>query len=74
MKVEDNVYILTSEIKGETIYLTDDKLGYDYSFDIRSALKAANKVTALLIKDDYEEEIRSKSDWKITPLKITYEW
>lgn len=75
MRVEDNVYILTSEIRGETMYLIDAYDGYDYSFDIRNALKAANKVTASLIKDAYEDELGgAKSDLRIVPLKITYEW
>lgn len=75
MKVEDIVYVLTSEIHGELIFLTYDRSdGYDYSFDIRNAMKAINKATALVIKDDYENDLRRKSDLKITPLKITYEW
>ena len=74
MKVEDNLYILTSEIRGETMYLIDDYDGYDYSFDIRKALKATNKVTASLVKDAYEDELGFKSDLRIVPLKITYEW
>ena len=74
MKVENTLYILTSDIKGETIYLTEDKSGYDYSFDIHDALKAGNKATALVIKDEYEDEVGAQSDLKIVPLKITYEW
>jgi len=75
MKVEDTVFVLASEIHGELIYLTYDRSdGYDYSFNIRCAMKATNKVTALSIKDDYEDDLGRKSDLKIISLKITYEW
>ena len=77
MKVVDKVYILTSPLKDETLYLTvDEKNGfvYDYSFDIRDALKCGTKRAALNVKDDYEADLGVKSDLTIAPLKITYEW
>ena len=77
MKIENTSYVLMKigniEIDEETTYLTsDDK----FTNDIREALKATNRRTALELKHDYEvcNNHSYESDLKVVPLKVTYEW
>ena len=74
MKIENEVYVLTKEVDGKPVYLVDGRYGYDFDDDIRSALKAANKITARYIKEDFEDGIKESSGLSTMPLKITYEW
>lgn len=77
MKIVDKIYVLMKigniEIDEETVYLDPD---YNFTNDIRQALRAGNRRTALEIKHNYEvEENHSyESDLKIVPLNVTYEW
>lgn len=80
MKIENEYYILTKEVKGENVYLTSD---YGFSNDIRDALKTRNEFTALCVRDSFEKEICLKRNYKlgsyisgleVVLLKITYEW
>ena len=77
MKIVDTFYVLIKignvEINEETTYLaSDDK----FTNDVREALKAANRRTALELKHNYEvcNNHSYESDLKIVPLNITYEW
>ena len=77
MKMVDTFYVLiiigNVEINEETTYLaSDDK----FTNDVREALKAANRTTALELKHNYEvcNNHSYESDLKIVPLNITYEW
>lgn len=69
MKIEKEVYILTTEIGGEVLYLTEK---YEFDNDINVALKAKNMLTAHFITSNIFHKY--KFDLKIVPLKITYEW
>jgi hypothetical protein len=69
MKIENEVYVLTHEFYDEILYLTE-KYGFDN--DIRNALKAKNRISAALIRNDLEHRCKFFCD--IIPLKITYEW
>ena len=77
MKIIDTYYVLMKigniEIDEETAYLDSDN---NFTNDIHSALKSANRRTALSVKHDFEtSKNRSyESDLKIVPLKVTYEW
>ena len=77
MKIENNYFILTKKLNDEAVYLT---LDYELSNDIRDALKSEQKITALFVRDDYEDEMKEvygndyKSDLNVLPLKITYEY
>lgn len=77
MKIIDTHYVIMKigniEIDEKTVYLTSD---YEFTNDVRKALKAVNRTTALDVKHYYEEaKNRSyESDLKIVPLKVTYEW
>ena len=75
MKIEEEVYVLTKEVDGKPVYLTDTRhSGHDLDDDIRSALKAVNKITAWYIREEFEDEIKKPSGLSTMPLKITYEW
>lgn len=69
MKIENEVYVLAHEFYDEIEYLSED---YGFDNDIRNALKAKNKITAAMIRNDLEK--RHKIICDIIPLKITYEW
>lgn len=77
MKIENTSYVLMRigdiEIGKETVYLDSD---YNFTNDIREALKAGNRRTALEVKHNYEvgQNHSYESDLKIVPLKITHEW
>ena len=80
MKIENECYVLTKKDNEESVYLTSE---YDFSNDICSALKAANKTTALWIIEDFEYKMCKKFNYtygsyksglEIIPLKRTYEW
>ena len=80
MKIENECYILIKKDNEKSVYLTPE---YDFSNDICSALKAANKTTALLIIEDFKYEMCKKFNYtygsyksglEIIPLKRTYEW
>ena len=77
MKIENTYYVLMKigniEIGDETVYLTSD---YDFTNDIREALKAVNRTTALDVKHDYDctKNHSYESDLKIVPLKVSHEW
>lgn len=77
MKIENKYYVLMKvgniEIDEETAYLDSD---YSFTNDIQTALRAANRRTALEVKHNYEVDKNHsyESDLKIVPLKITYEW
>lgn len=77
MKIENTYYVLMKvgniEIDEETTYLaSDDK----FTNDVREALKATNRRTALELKCDYEvsKNHSHESDLKVVPLKVTHEW
>lgn len=74
MKIENEVYVLTKEVNGESVYLTDGRFGYELDNDIRCALKAVNKITASYIREDFEDETKMPSNLRVMPLKVTYEW
>lgn len=77
MKIENTYYVLMKvgniEIDEETTYLTSD---YKFTNDIREALRAANRRTALEVKHDYDVDKNHsyESDLKIVPMKVTHEW
>lgn len=77
MRIEDIYYVFMKvgniEIGDETVYLNSD---YEFTNDIREALKAVNRTTALDVKRNYEETKNHnyESDLKIVPLKVTHEW
>jgi hypothetical protein len=69
MKIENERYVLKTELNGEAIYLTEN---YKFDHDIAEALKAKNIITAQFIKDNLRH--KHKCDLEIVPIKITYEW
>lgn len=69
MKIENERYVLTKEINGEVVYLTEQ---YGFDNDIREALKAKNVITAQFIRNTLMAKY--KIDLDIITLKITYEW
>ena len=77
MTIENTCYVLMKigniEINDETVFLGDDDT---FTNDIKAAVKAANRITALTIKNGYEINKNHcyESDLKIVPLKVTYEW
>lgn len=77
MKIVDTYYVIMKigniEIDEETVYLASD---YKFTNDIREALKAKNRRTALEVKHDYDVDKNHsyESDLKVVPLNITYEW
>lgn len=77
MKIENTSYVLMRigdiEFDKGIVYLDSD---YNFTSDIREALKASNRRTALDVKHNYEvsQNHSYESDLKIVPLKITHEW
>lgn len=85
MKIVDNFYtIMRAGNVGEyickehkesigTAFLTKD---FEFTDDVRSAIKCSNNRTAFEIKHGYDEVKNGceESDLKIIPFKITYEW
>jgi hypothetical protein len=87
MKVEHNCYIVVTEEDNKTLYLTRDDI---LTEEIYHAVKAVNKIAAKDLINSYietqqwrylreeinnEEYMRSCNfDFKVVPLKITYEW
>lgn len=68
-KVENEQYVLKTELNGEAIYLTEN---YKFDHDIHEALKAKNIITAQFIQSNLLQKY--KCDLEIVPIKITYEW
>ena len=77
MKIVDRYYVIMKigniGIDEGTAYLDSD---YNFTDDIHNALKAANRITALEVKHNYEVDKNKsyESDLKIVPLNVTYEW
>ena len=68
-KVENWSYVLSIELHGEVLYLTEK---YEFDQDIQEALKAKNLITAKFIKSSIFQKY--KYDLEIILLKTTYEW
>ena len=63
--------------KYETKYMCDKDVDTsEFTNDITRALKFAQRSGALSAKHDYEmwKNHGHETDWRIIPMKITYEW
>lgn len=70
------VYVLARQVGDTKDYLTDD---YGFSDDIECAVKAANVVTASILRGEFEEEVTRRANIKNLYYKSNlyieeYEW